>query len=330
MRRYIQKTLFIFLFALGVQANYVDELRLYLLSRDFSVSGEFFLSQNNWIFGYFNKNGQVVGYYQLLGTEPTKNNPLGWKKADISQLAKIQGVGYFVRIDFPYDMQNPYLKPYSWIYVDKLTGNIYKLIGADKGIFKYYDRDLDGVPDPIDQIYFYKSNNKAKFFSCKDSVQIQKYNFLKLAKSNGNLYYDCSIGKDLFVEKNSSQLTNVLVNIQLDGKINGKRFFAKIFKEPFKGLITVEGFYGVHYLACTKEYEPVQKVAIDKNVLNKFLMHWGEGKGDGYISGNCTLENRVLDRMQSAELTITTTITTTDEVNNTSKIEIVEQMVKRP
>ena len=330
MRRYIKIVLFLFLFVLGAQAKYMDELRSYLLSKDFSISGEFFLSQDRWIFGYFDKYGQIVGYYQLMGTQPTTTNPFGWREANASQLVQMQGVGYFIKIDFPFDMQNPYLKPYSWIYVDMQTKNVYKLIGADKGIFKYYDRDLDGVPDPIDQIYFYRLSNKAKFFSCKDSVQTQKYDILKLAKSSGSVQYDCGIGGDRFIEKNGSKLTNAVVDIQLDGKLNGKRFFAKIFKEPFKGLVTVEGLYGGRYMACTKEYEPVQEVAVDKEALSKFLMHWGEGKGDGYISGNCVLEERLLDRVQSAELTIVTTITTTNEANNTAKIEILEQMVKRP
>lgn len=330
MRRYIKIVSFIFLFALGVQAKYIDELRSYLLSKDFTISGEFFLSKDSWIFGYFNKNGQIVGYYQLMGTKPTKTNPFGWREANASQLVQMQGVGYFIKIDFPFDMQNPYLKPYSWIYVDKQTQNIYKLIGADNGIFKYYDLNLDGVPDPIDKLYFYKDKNRAKFFSCRDRLQTQQYSFEKLGKSSGTIVYDCKIGSERFVNHGSSRFTNIVIDVALDGRINGKRFFARIFKEPFKGLVSVEGLYGGRYMACTKEYSPIESIALDDEALAKFLMHWGEGREEGFIGGNCTLEDSLLDRAKSVELTITTTITTTDDANNTSKIEVVEQMVKKP
>ena len=330
MKRYIQILITILVIGSSVYAGYLDQLRSYLLSRNFIIDGEFFLSKGKWIFANFKEDGTLIGYHQLLGTQPTDTNPFGWKELNLSQLpAKMQSIGYFIRIDFPYDMQNPFLKLYSWVYVDKKTKSVYKLIGADKGIFKYYDSNLDGVPDPIDGIYFYKQGNIARFYSCKDTLTFKNYRFEKYSKSKGEIAYSCKIGENRFVDYNSSFIKDAAIYVQIDGKINKAKIFAKIFKKPFEGLVSIEQIYGRRYSVCTKKLQPLTKVAPKSENLKKLFLFWGD-KGEGEIEGRCFIDEENVQKMQEANFTMITTITAIDDENRSAKIEILEDVSKRP
>ena len=330
MKRYIHILITVLVISSSLYGGYLDELRSYLLSRNFIINGEFFLSKGKWIFANFKKDGSVIGYYQLLGTSPTNSNPFGWKEVNLSQIPQMQSIGYFIRVDFPYDMRNPFLKLYSWIYVDKKRGDVYKLIGADKGIFKYYDNNLDGVPDPIDGIYFYKHGNEARFYSCKDTLQFENYSFEKYGKSRGNIAYSCKIGEDRFVDQNRSFINNALVSLQIEGSINKTRVFAKIFKNPFKGLVAVERIYGRDYSTCTKKLKPLTRVAPEsKNLKNLFLV-WGDKEKEGKQEGRCFFDEKNLQKMQEANFTMLTNISASDEANQSARVEILERVVKKP
>ena len=330
MKRYIQILITILVIGSSVYASYLDELRSYLLGRNFVIDGEFFLSKSKWIFANFKEDGSIIGYYQLLGDKPTDTNPFGWKELNLSQLPqKMQSVGYFIKVDFPYDMQNPFLKLYSWIYVDNKTKSVYKLIGADKGIFKYYDSNLDGVPDPIDSIYFYKQGNIARFYSCKDTLTFKNYSFEKYSKSRGGIEYSCKIGESSFIDANMSSITNSIIYLQIDGNINKTRILAKIFKKPFDGLLSVEQIYGRRYSVCTKKLQPLTKVAPTSENLKKLFLLWGD-KEKGEVEGRCFIDEKNLQKMYEANFTMITTITAIDEANRSAKIEILEDVKKSP
>lgn len=132
----------------------VENLRQYLLSKNWSISGSFYrydfnkdgkYSYNDWLYIAL---GSGQGY-RLLGKEPTKNNIFGWQAlASIpSDLAIHTPDGYFVFINYPNDVD----RKFSWLYIANSSKKVYKLEGAEPDTyhFKYMDINGDGTPDAL-------------------------------------------------------------------------------------------------------------------------------------------------------------------------------------
>ncbi|BCD62411.1 hypothetical protein NitYY0826_C1287 [Nitratiruptor sp. YY08-26] len=318
------------LFAAFLRADYSGDLKNYLLSRTFIINGEFFLYKNRWIFGAFDKDGKVTSYYTLLGEEPTSKNPFGWKYfASSLNSNELQEAGYFVKIDFPYDLKNSYLAPYSWLYIDRKRGDVYKLVGADNGIFKYYDSDFDGVPDPLHNLYFNKENNKAQFYSCKDKLRYKNYRFTKLSKNDGAITYDCHFDSNKLDFEGRKTFEDITTTIHFDGTINGKRLIMQINKDFKNGTVSYEGLYNGRYIVCSQNYKAPKLNEISATELDALLNNWGEGgpEDPDFISGNCEVPQKNLESMEKAYFTVTTSHTITD-INTTSHIRIWEHVEK--
>ncbi len=329
MKIFIRTLFSVILFSVLLRAAYVDELRQYLLSRDFSISGEFFLYKNRWVFGAFGRSDSIDAYFALLGQKPTAKNPFGWKLLEKKpQASQLQEAGYFIKVDFPFDMQNPYLAPYSWIYIDKKRGDIYKLIGAYNGIFKYYDGNLDGVPDPLPNLYAAIEKTKVRFFSCKDMLTFKGYRFAKFAKSHGTIGYDCSFAINSLHYKGIKTIRNVTAIMSFDGTINNKRFIAQISQDLGQGTISYEGLYDGRYIVCSKRFTSILPAKMEADKLDTLIKNWGdENQGDSaFAGGDCKLPS-TFDVMKKADLIIKTSYTITD-TNNTSTIHIWEHLQK--
>ncbi|BCD68757.1 LVIVD repeat-containing protein [Nitratiruptor sp. YY09-18] len=120
------------LFGATASSDYINDLKAYLTSKSFAIKGLFYpydfnndgyISYNEWVY----ESVKEHKYYRLLGTEPTPQNAFGFKEIDDIDLCDCDPSGYFIFIDFPRDSD----KRFSWIYLSKNAGTIYKLMGAD-------------------------------------------------------------------------------------------------------------------------------------------------------------------------------------------------------
>jgi len=146
----------LFLFGKGVinasESSYLKDLKEFLAGREFQATGallpydfnkNYTLEYNDWIYISL----RSLNIYQLLGNPPTNSNVFGFKKLDIPlNIENVQPAGYFIYINFPRDRD----KRFSWLYLERETLNLYKLVGkTENNRFKYLDIDDDGIPDSL-------------------------------------------------------------------------------------------------------------------------------------------------------------------------------------
>ncbi len=155
--------------AIGDLASYQNQLRQYLLSHSFAIDGKFYMydfnhdghyAMNDWLYVV---TGNPSQKYRLLGKTPTPTDPFGWQKVDVTPPAQ-EPSGYFIHLpNCSCDTQSD-SDAFSWVYLTQ--GKIYKLVGANADhSFRYYDRDGDGTPDPIEGVSYTISNNHVTFTS---------------------------------------------------------------------------------------------------------------------------------------------------------------------
>lgn len=150
-------------------AEYESDLKSYLASHNLPITGEFYLYDfnhdgqyafNDWLYVVVNTGST----YRLLGTTPTPDNPFGWQKVEVA-IPTTAPTGYFVYLPDCYcDSTTTGTNAFSWVYLTQ--GKIYKLMGANPDhTFRYYDRNGDGTPDPIDGISYTLNNGYTTFSS---------------------------------------------------------------------------------------------------------------------------------------------------------------------
>ena len=324
----MKKVLLLFVFCLALFGGYLDDVRAYLLQKEFKVNGKFFISNGKWLFGLNDDYGHVSGFYELLGTTPTPQNPFGWKIVDQSiDLLRAREAGWFVKIDFPPDFKDPATRDYSWIYIDKQTSKIYKLMGSKNGQFVYYDDNNDSIPDPIPQLHFSIKGDKIVFFGCKKSYAFRDGSLKveKLFKSTGNIEYGCD---ETWRSQKELRIENLSTYEKIRGTIEGNSFIGTIFKDFARGRVVLEGMMNGKYVACFQSYTPPKLEEIKNAAALKALVgRWGYGSGprDGFITQNCNFPDLSIKRFA---LDIEKYITI-QETNQTSDITIYKTIIKR-
>ncbi len=304
--------------------TYVKELKGYLLSKEFQVTGTFFLKDNRWIFGLKDPYGQIVELYELLGSPPSPQNPLGWKVVDEGVLEGAVEMGWFIKIDFPLDLQDPSTAPYSWVYIDKGTQSVYKLMDAHEGRFYYLDIDHDSIPDPL-PIYYNLNPLYVIFFECKSVIESGDISFTILSKSQGEISYRCD-GK--WNAPNDLLIQNITITKALRGKVDEKSFIGSIFKDFRLGKVDVEGMVEGEYIECTQAYTPPKFDRISNaKALEEAILTWGTSQDPkkGFIAHNCDLPKY---QANSFNLTIDSTISIYEK-DSTSTITIHKEAIKR-
>ncbi len=146
-------------------ATYLQNLYSYLVSKNWTVYGEFYnydfdkngYDYNDWVYVSIS-DGKA---YRLLGAIPTQNNPFGWLPLATKPVNLQKPDGYFLYINFPSDEN----RAFSWLYIDRVSKKVYKLQGADPTthFFKYLDIDGDGKPDSLDRLNVSINGTKISF-----------------------------------------------------------------------------------------------------------------------------------------------------------------------
>ncbi len=277
----MKKIVLTFLLAISLMAGYVDELKSYLLSKEFHIDGAFFLVQmgesGKWIYAALDDDGEVSGYYELLGTEPSSSNPFGWKPLSHAvPIVESKMMGYFIYIGFALDLKDPERKYYSWIFVDAKSGAIYKLMGQKNGYFQYLQQD--GVIKPLEGIFFHKEGSKAVFYSCSDSFE-NNLSIRKFSKQSGAIGYECRVGTpDPYRLFEPLEPKEVVVLDHIEGQIVYKRVVANVTKKPLEGTIHIEGIVGDRSVDCLRRYKPLASQKIFSDWQLRYLADWrGEG-----------------------------------------------------
>ncbi len=311
------KKLFVLSFlALMLFGGYVDELKSYLLKRDFQINGKFFVWQGKWLLGLNNEYGHIVGIYELLGSEPTPTNPFGWKLIKDADLARAKEAGLFVYVGFPKDKN----RSYSWLYIDSAHQKIYKLMGAKDGVFIYLDENNDTKPDPVEGLYYVIRGSKITFFNCQNSWALhdKSVEINKLWKSLGDVVYGCD---EKWSKKEDIQ--NIEITETLRGQINGEPFLGSIFKNFGRGIVSIEGLANGRYIVCSQTYAPPNF----QEDIASLIDRWGEGYSvqDGFIAQSCNLPTI---KTRSFDLESFKTILFKEQ-NATSRTTIYKHIIKR-
>jgi len=179
----------------AIATEYEDQLKSYLTSSSLPIAGKFYLydfnhdgqyAMNDWLYVVAGASDQE---YRLLGKTPTPNDPFGWQKVDVTPPDQ-EPNGYFVYLpNCSCDVQNMGTNAFSWIYITQ--GKVYKLMGANPDhSFRYYDRDEDGMPDPLEGISYTISDDKVTFTSQTALPKRLLYNAPKI--SDNKLQEDLS------------------------------------------------------------------------------------------------------------------------------------------
>ncbi len=293
----MKKIVLTFLLAISLMAGYVEELKSYLLSKEFHIDGTFFLVQmdttGKWIYAALDSSGEVSGYYELLGAKPSSSNPFGWKPLSHAvPIVESKMMGYFIYVGFKPDLKDPVRKAYSWIFVDAKSGAIYKLMGQKNGYFEYLQQD--GAIKPLEGIYFHKEGSKAVFYSCADSYEDSNLSIRKFSKQRGSIAYECKVGTAnpyrLFSPINPQK---VEVIDHIEGRVAYERAVVNLTKKPLEGTIHIQGAVGEKSVDCLRRYKPLPPQKIRSDWQLRYLANWS---GDSVIEeqGNCEGVDRVL------------------------------------
>ncbi len=273
-------------------AGYVDELKKYLLSKEFRIDGKFFLVRKDpaaeWIYAALDDKGEVSGYYKLLGYPPSISNPFGWKPLAYSvSIADLQMIGYFIYVGFRPDLYDPNRKAYSWVFVDARTGAVYKLMGHKNGYFEYLQEN--GKITPLKGIFFHKEANKAIFYSCMDSFEDSNFSIRKFSKQSGSIAYECKVGaSNPYLLLAPIKPKKIKVQDYIQGTITLKRVELNMTKEPLEGLLHIQGTIGEKRLNCLRRYKPLSSQTIRTQWQLRFLANWIGDSKKLEEQGDCT------------------------------------------
>lgn len=288
----MKKIVVLFILAFSLMAGYVDELKKYLLSKEFRIDGTFFLMRKDqggkWIYAALDDKGEVRGYYELLGYTPSPVNPFGWKPLTHSfSIADLQMIGYFIYVGFGPDLDDPHRKPYSWVFVDARRGAVYKLMGHKKGYFEYLQEN--GKTRPLKGIFFHKEANKALFYSCMDSFEDSNFSIRKFSKQSGSIAYECKVGA-LNPYRLLAPIMPKKIEVQdhIRGNIALERVEVRMTKEPLEGLVHIQGIVGEKRLNCLRRYKPLSSQTIRTHWQLRFLANWSGDSKKLEEQGDCT------------------------------------------
>ncbi len=145
--------------AVTASPSYISNLKTFLQQHDFTLNGKFYMydfnhdgaiAPNDWLY-IDTASGQA---FRLMGKTPTQNDVFGWLPlSSLPSDLPSAPTGYFIFINFPQDQQLFHTNAFSWVYVDKNSMGVYKLMGADQNHnFDYLDENGDGTADPLSGI----------------------------------------------------------------------------------------------------------------------------------------------------------------------------------
>ncbi|MRI58497.1 MAG: hypothetical protein C6H99_03210 [Epsilonproteobacteria bacterium] len=318
----MRKIIALFFLLGSLFAGYVEDLASYLLQKNFKIVGTFYIYDSQWLLGVDDGYGHISGFYRLMGSEPTDKNPFGWEPYRVSDTSRLKEMGYFVYIHFPQDED----KKYSWIYIDKATGAIYKLMGSKDGVFVYLDLDRDGIADPL-PLYYRIKEFEVIFYDCKKSYSLKdgSLSVLTLSKSFGPIRYSC---EGEWSSSRPLDLQNITIFEVLRGDVEREYFIGTIFKDLKRGIVSIEGVAQGRYISCDQNYAPLDLQSLKSaELLGKVIDQWGVGSkvAEGLVSDGCRLAPQSVQRF---DLEIEKSITL-QEKNETSTLLVYKQIQKR-
>ncbi|MRJ01960.1 MAG: hypothetical protein GXO19_07120, partial [Epsilonproteobacteria bacterium] len=147
-------------FSATLPESYLEGLLTYLQQQSpWTINGKFYQydfdgdgnynQPDNWLYLAIGEREEA---YQLLGTEPTPDNPFGWRPLPSipADLDISNPQGYFIFIDYPRDQELFGSPAFSWLYLSREGKMVFKLMGArEDHTFEYLDTNGDGSPDPL-------------------------------------------------------------------------------------------------------------------------------------------------------------------------------------
>ncbi len=258
-------------FAENIDDKYIKKLENHLLSHDFNITGIFYYLKGRWVFKALTPDGKNAGLYLLLGQKPTQKNPFGWKKVFLDPKSLKKESGYFVYIG------NKRNDPLAWVYADKRSGKVYKLIGANKGKFRYVLLKSLSYGTIKNIITFYNQTGSLKYSFLTD-IELKRD-----SKSFGKIYYNPRYldSKQDFTIKEPLKVTNLVIKERGYGKIEDGILDAEVVKYPFLGMVKIRSSYKNRTFVCEEHYEPLDSFLDINNssTLKALIESWGEIKG---------------------------------------------------
>ena len=285
----MKKIILLFVLAFSLMAGYVEELKSYLLSKEFQINGAFFLVEKSgkWVYAAMDNKGKVVGYYELMGTKPSPSNPFGWRALSHAvPIMDSQMMGYFVYIGFGPDILDPARKAYSWVFIDAKTGAIYKLMGQKRGYFEYLQED--GKTVPLKGIFFHKEGNKALFYSCMDSFEDSNFSIRKFSKQSGSIAYECSVGlQNPYHLLAPIEPKSIEIKDQIVGRVAFDRVELNVTRKPLEGTVHIQGVVGEKEVDCLRKHKPLSSQKIRNDWQLRFVADWDKEAAILKEQGSC-------------------------------------------
>ncbi|MRI83073.1 MAG: hypothetical protein C6I00_01505 [Nitratiruptor sp.] len=265
------------LFAQLLSPKYGRELEGYLLNHTFELNGRFYYIQQEggtpqWILEVLTPKGEIGGYYLLLGRSPTPANPFGWARIDIdvAKLKEIEPTGYFVQIDYPKDPS----QAFSWVYIDRASGKIYKLVDFEEGNFRYFGPLKLHVALFGQEVLFFKRGDRLTY-DLGSHIELLRY-----GKSQGPILFDpryLKSGKDFYLLEDRN-LTSIRIFQRALGRAGESRVEGSIEKLPLQGIVRIKSRVGKFVVDCTEYYKPLELDSLQKgDGIDKIFQEWGEG-----------------------------------------------------
>ncbi len=315
--------------AVTAPSSYVTNLKEYLQQHDFALNGIFYMydfnhdgsiARNDWLY-IDTASGQA---FRLMGKTPTQNDAFGWLLLSTlpSDLPSAP-TGYFIFINFPQDQQLYHTNAFSWVYVDRNSMGVYKLMGADQNHnFDYLDENGDGVPDPLGGVHVTIQGNSVYFslegsgaagggvgegqssssqsssqgatwpkVTCSDekSQQYGGMGFYYKANSwyRGLVMFNCKLDADpswdLAVD--TLDVANVKKTERYDILYDGKHADAKISTDYRAGSVHIQGHYEGKAIDCSEYYRPMAPKTLKKEDPYE-IEEYMEWEGDGPCDPN--------------------------------------------
>jgi len=269
-------------FAQILDSGYTQRLQSYLLkSSALFVNGKFYYYQNRWVLEALGREGEIAGYYLLLGKAPSASNPFGWKKIDpnIDSIKSLSPKGYFVHIHFDHDPET-----LSWLYIDLSSKKVYKLIDAKDGKFQYIPLDIRYALLK-NRVFFFEKGDRLTY---NTGVHIE---LERLSKDGNLLKLDPSYlsGKPIMSLVKDINLSSLAIIQEAYGKAGNQRVEGRIVKHPLLGRVDIDTRVGNYHIKCYEYYLPLEIDRLDRDNLERALQKWGEGGecNEEFIESSC-------------------------------------------
>ncbi len=299
-------------FAMSAPPGYVQGLKNYLASKEFSINGLFYMydfnhngkiERNDWLYITNDSNHRA---YQLMGKPPTATDAFGWLPLSSipADLDRNKPSGYFVFINFPKDKEFYGTNAFSWVYVS--SGKTYKLMGADANHnFDYLDENGDGQADPLSNVSYTTDGKVITFIyatqdqkiSCEDeqSFSQQGISFYMKIRSwfIGNIIYNCKYNSEKHWDLKPATITikNIQKSEQFDITLDSDKTKGISIYDYAKGEVHIQGTYNGQKIDCYEYYRSIVPVTVSRDnitQLEKIMENWGSGPCDpDFIRTTC-------------------------------------------